>query len=223
MRSNQGFASVKTTFPMGSFATCRFPDDPTLQRSEGENTWHPQYPGVTEVPAAMPNPPYNTTGTKPLPIPHNLRPGYDEELAKEAAEKKAKYEAFKALRLSNVGGDKIPDDYHDHTIFSAEHASTEHHAGSIYRPSKPRVGTTPHERAAAAAKLANDQAAAEATGRVQAAEARAEYIRQAQEALYDEQWRQAAVDPARPQRTAGQQPTHYNIPTKQTQYTQARY
>ena len=235
MRSNQGFASVIATFPQGAFMTCRYPHSAAEQRRHPEeNTWHPQQAGVAEEQPKMPNPPHNTTGTKPLPIPFNQRPGYEEEEAKEAAAKLAKYEAFKALRLSNTGGDVIPADFHEHTIYSAVHAATEHQAGEIFRPSKPRIGTTPHERAAAAEKLAREQREAEQIGRARqeeeaaAAAAGAEAARQRQlrhhhqqhqqqqqqQGGYEEDWRPAAYDPSRAQRTNGQQPTHYNIPAR---------
>lgn len=211
MRSNQGFASVKTTFPKGSFATCVYPDNREQQRGEHENTWHPQFPGVAETPAVMPAVPYNTTGTKPLPIPFSQRPGYDEEERLAAEAKRQKYLAFKAMQLSSVGGDKIPADFHEHTISSAVHDATQHRPGQLFRPSKERVGTTPMEREAAAKKLAESQAAAEEAGRQEY-----EAARQAEERARSYQqpaaYRPAAYDPTRATRTNGQQPTYYNVP-----------
>lgn len=83
---------------------------------------------------------------------------------RRAAEaKRAAYLAFKSLQLSS-SGDVLPPDYHDHTIHSAEHTRTELKPGQIYRPSKPRMGTTPAERAEAHAKLEREQAAAQEEG-----------------------------------------------------------
>ena len=89
MRSNQGFASAMCTFPMGAFMSCVYAATPATQRCEDENNWHPQYVGVEHsaearalaeaAAAGRPLPPkHNTTGTKPLPIPFHMRPGFAE-------------------------------------------------------------------------------------------------------------------------------------------------
>lgn len=180
MRANEGFASVRATFPAGSFATCRYPNEPALQRTEAENSWHPRFVGVCDDVAqreAGQDPEkaapltYNTTGTKPLPIPFSQRPGYEEEERRVAAEKRAKYLAFKSLQLSSTG-DVIPADFHDHTIYSQTHVQSALKAGEIFRPSKERVGTTPAEREAARLQLEQEQRAAAEYGARLAAEAR---------------------------------------------------
>lgn len=86
MRANEGFASVRATFPQGAFMSCRYPNEPHLQRTAESNTWHPRYPGVDdeqlraadEAAGILPLR-HNTNGTRPLPVPFSQRPGYEEE------------------------------------------------------------------------------------------------------------------------------------------------
>jgi len=228
MKQNQGFASVIATFPQGSFATCRYPVTPEQQRTPAENTWHPEF----VVPDPAPNPAmaaaaaaagvepevrrYNITNTKPLPIPFCERPGYEEEQRAQAAAKRAAYEAFKAHRISSTGGDVIPPDFYHHTQHAPVHINTMLKAGEMNRPSKPRVGTTPVERAAAAASQAQMQAtlrarAAEEDAAQEAAERRARARRQGEEDYAAGNYRQVAVDPRFAQQGA---PHYYNVPTR---------
>lgn len=205
--------------------TCRYPNTPEMQRTPATNTWHPEFVEATSgTPSVEANLAaslrHNTTGTKPLPIPFSQRPGYAEEEAAEAARKRAAYAAFRAHQISTVGGDKIPDDFYEHTINSEEHIRTQLKPGQIFRPSKPRVGTTPAERANAARVLAEQQAqavaqAAQADQQAAIARRRAEVRAEAEAAHYIP----AAMDATRPARTGGLQPEYYNIPQR-TQHTQ---
>jgi len=161
---NEGFASVRASFPSGSFATCRYPDltEPNLKRQPHENTWH-LFESEAEAKANAPGTPFdlnasphNMSGTKPLPIPFSQRPGFEEEQRRLAEEKRRRYEAFKSQRISSAG-DHIPPDFYDHTQTSETHIQTMLNAGQTYRPSKPRVGTTPAERAKAEQELRQKQ------------------------------------------------------------------
>lgn len=178
---------------------------------------------------------HNTSGTKPLPIPFSQRPGYEEEQSAIAAAKRAAYEAFKAHQISSVGGDKIPADFHDHTHYSEEHVRSELKKGQIFRPSKPRVGTTPAERANATNELAASQHLAVSAAAVQDQEDREMQHRYNQRTQSQFQFRAgaggmdrgmhmggagvryvpAAMDESRPQRTNGSQPAYYNVPQRQ--------
>ena len=206
-----------------------------VSKPPAENKWQEAEVAASGGPA--PQLSHNTTGTKPLPIPFSQRPGYEAEQAAVAAAKRAAYEAFKAHQISSVGGDKIPDDFHDHTVYSEEHVRTELKKGQIFRPSKPRVGTTPLERANATNELAASQHLAVSAAAVQDREDREMQRRYDQRTQRQQQFQfragaggmdrgmhmggagvryvPAALDESRPQRTNGQQPAYYNVPERQ--------
>ena len=239
MRSNQGFGSAIATFPQASFATCRYPDTPAMQRTPAENTWHPEFVAANQAPnrwegaaagaaassspdsaasaaaaAAAAVPKYNTTGTKPLPIPFSQRPGFAEGEAAAARASRAAYEAFQARQLSAIGGDAIPADYHEHTIHSETHIRSQLKPGQTFRPSKPRVGTTPAERAAAAAAMQEQlQQVSGAVEQQEQEQSRRNLMRGGGAAQMQggsgARFTTVAVDA----RAGG--PTHYNIPERQ--------
>ncbi len=235
----QGFASVIATFPQGSFATCRYPVLPEQQRTPQENTWHPSFVQVPSgrdryaesAAAAAGNAPqlqeakqhlqHNITGTNPLPIPFSQRAGYEEEEAAKKAAQRAAYLAFRAHQISSVGGDKIPADFHEHTVHSSEHIRTQLRPGQVFRPSKPRVGTTPLERAHAALSMQRAQEATAEAGRdeeriIRDVERRAAMRNQAAaQGMMQYQQGEYTTVTSDPRRQAPGQPSHYNVPTRQ--------
>ncbi len=100
----------------------------------------------------------------------------DTERAKEAAAA-ATRARYQAMQLSRPEGDRLPPDFYSHEVHSDRHLQTMHVPGEIYRPSRPRVGTTVTERFTACQRLREEQeglaARAREEQRVEDARARA--------------------------------------------------